>query len=310
MLKSMSIARRTILAFFLVAFSIIAALYIAFSETVDLKQDVLHDKAHTQADGVPVGNYPWLTAYDESQSIARRIPVPENYERVNAPVGSFEHWLRYLPLKEGRPQVYLYNGGSKKNQNAHFAVVNIDAGKRDLQQCADAVMRVRAEYLYSLGRFEAIHFNFTSGDRADFAAWASGYRPFVFGNIVRWIKLKKEDYSYKSFRAYMDSVFRYAGSASLSKELYPVEDVHDMQVGDVFIRGGFPGHAVIVVDMALNRVTGKKIFLLAQSYMPAQDIHVLKNSVDNDLDPWYSLDFGKVLRTPEWDFRKNELMRF
>ena len=50
-----------------------------------------------------------------------------------------------------------------------------------------------------------------------------------------------------------------------------------MQIGDVFIKGGFPGHAVVVLDMAENDRTGQRVFLLAQSYMPAQDIHIMKN---------------------------------
>lgn len=31
---------------------------------------------------------------------------------------------------------------------------------------------------------------------------------------------------------------------------------------------------------------GEKIYLLAQGFMPAQDIHVLVNFVDTDLSPW------------------------
>ena len=61
-----------------------------------------------------------------------------------------------------------------------------------------------------------------------------------------------------------------------------------MRIGDVFIIGGSPGHAVIVVDMAVNPETHEKVFLLAQSYMPAQQIQLLKNNNDPDLSPWYS----------------------
>ena len=96
----------------------------------------------------------------------------------------------------------------------------------------------------------------------------------------------------------------------MSKELHSVQDVNKMQVGDVFIKGGFPGHAVIVVDMAINEETGKKLFLLAQSYMPAQDIHILKNPANSRLSPWYELDFGEVLYTPEWTFDRDDLRRF
>ena len=42
------------------------------------------------------------------------------------------------------------------------------------------------------------------------------------------------------------------GSASLSKQLNPVTDFSTIQPGDVIIRGGFPGHAVIVMDVATN----------------------------------------------------------
>jgi hypothetical protein len=89
-----------------------------------------------------------------------------------------------------------------------------------------------------------------------------------------------------------------------------VTNIHDIKAGDVFIRGGTPGHAVIVLDVAINRESGKKIFLLAQSYMPAQEIHILNNPNREDLSPWYEEDFGDELITPQYTFTNNELMRF
>lgn len=83
-----------------------------------------------------------------------------------------------------------------------------------------------------------------------------------------------------------------------------------MEIGDVFIQGGFPGHAVTVVDMAENPKTGEKLFLLSQSYMPAQDMHILKNPGEPSLNPWYSLNFGEELATPEWTFAPGDLYRF
>ena len=78
----------------------------------------------------------------------------------------------------------------------------------------------------------------------------------------------------------------------------------------MFIRGGFPGHAVLIVDMAEHEERGDKLFLIVQSYMPAQDIHILVNPADAQLSPWYSIDFGDVLVTPEWNFDAGELRRF
>jgi len=107
----------------------------------------------------------------------------------------------------------------------------------------------------------------------------------------------------------MELIFNYAGTLSLSKEMKAIT-IDQLNIGDVFIKGGSPGHAVIVVDVATNSETGAKIFLLAQSYMPAQEIQLLKNPSNEDLSPWYSTDFGDVLNTPEWTFYKNELKRF
>jgi hypothetical protein len=76
-----------------------------------------------------------------------------------------------------------------------------------------------------------------------------------------------------------------------------------------FVHGGLPGHAVIVVDVAVNEKTGDKIFMLAQSYMPAQEIHVLRN-FSSEFSPWYVENFEEELETPEWTFDPGELMRF
>lgn len=82
-----------------------------------------------------------------------------------------------------------------------------------------------------------------------------------------------------------------------------------MQTGDVLIQGGSPGHAAIVVDLAVN-AQGQKVFLLAQSYMPAQSIHILKNPVNPALSPWYEADNSAVVQTPEWTFTTKDLKRF
>jgi len=101
----------------------------------------------------------------------------------------------------------------------------------------------------------------------------------------------------------------YAGTHSLSKELKSVP-LENIQIGDVFIQGGFPGHAILVVDMAEHLTTKEKIFMLAQSYMPAQETQILKNPTNKNLSPWYSLNFEGQLDTPEWDFNKSDLKRF
>lgn len=214
--------------------------------------------------------------------------------------------MRQLPLKpEGEP-VRLYTGVLKPRQDAHAAVVDIDVGSRDLQQCADAVMRLRAEWLWAVNRRDDIAFNYTGGGRVPFSRWAKGERPSESGKS--WSRKGKPDASYASFRRYMTQVFAYAGTYSLERELKPVA-LADIAIGDVFIKGGFPGHAVIVADMAEHSATGEKRFLLVQSYMPAQDPHILVNPAAPS-SPWYSANFDGPLVTPEWTFPEGSLRRW
>lgn len=253
--------------------------------------------------------FPWLGESDSIHSLENRILPPEGFVRMKVQDQSFGSWLRTLPLMEGKPDVMLFNGEKKWNQSAHHAVVNIDIGKRDLQQCADAVMRLYAEYNYSLKNYEDIHFNYTSGHKVDFKRWANGVRPVISGNKVYFRQHRRKGYDYANFQAYMISIFNYAGTYSLDRELKKVDTISHIQPGDVFIKGGFPGHAVIVMDVAIYPATGERAFLLAQSYMPAQNIHILKNPNNPELGPWYIAKEGELL-TPEWRFAQGSLKRF
>jgi hypothetical protein len=265
--------------------------------------------AHASAARGGVNRYLWLEHYSSAESIEKRISAPPGCKRAATTQSSFAEWLRGLPLKKDGTPVRLFNGKDKANQSVHVAVVDIDTGDRDLQQCADAVIRLRAEYLYASGKHEAIRFHFTSGDEASFAKWAEGFRPSVTGNRVEWKKTARPDSGYASFRRYLDNVFTYAGTVSLEREMIPVRNSADIRAGDVFIQGGSPGHTVIVVDTAFDD-GGGKIFLLAQSFMPAQDVHILKNPANAELSPWYEAEFADSLVTPEWTFKGDALRRF
>jgi uncharacterized protein DUF4846 len=256
--------------------------------------------------------YAWPTARAGTggATLAARIAPPAGFERRPAAPDSFAAWLRGLPLKPAGAPVLLFSGAPKFRQDVHVAVVDIDVGTRDLQQCADAAMRLRAERLFASGRAREIAFNDTgSAKPIAFARWMAGERPRVSGRALGWSRSAAPDASYASFRRYMDTVFTWAGTYSLEREMRPVP-VAQLEAGDLFIKGGFPGHAVMVADVAQNPATGEKRFLLLQSFMPAQDIHVLKNGQAADGSPWYPLDFGDHLVTPEWVFARDSLRRW
>lgn len=253
------------------------------------------------------GVYAWRQeAPSVAGTLVERIAPPPGFERRPAEDGSFAAWLRSLPLKPLDQPVRLYDGAIKPRQDVHSAIIDIDIGQRDLQQCADAIMRLRAEWQFATGRPKDIGFNFTGGGRVDFARYAKGQRPDAKSR--RWTASAKPDASYAAFRKYMDLVFAYAGTASLENELKSIP-ASDVEIGDVFIKGGFPGHAVLVVDIAINPLTGSKRMLLLQSYMPAQDMHVLKNFDNGDGSPWYQVPTSE-LKTPEWTFPAGSLRRW
>jgi hypothetical protein len=265
--------------------------------------------AFTHAAAQTPSAYAWRDTVMASESLAYRLAPPTGFEREPLAADSFGAWLRGLPLKPGRPPVRLYDGELKNRQDVHVAVIDIDVGSRDLQQCADAVIRLRAEWLFATGQRAAIHFHATSGDDLPWSRWASGERPSPRRARLVWTGRAPADSSHASFRRYLDQVFTYAGTLSLERETVAV-GLHEIRGGDILVKGGAPGHAVIVLDVARERTTGRRVFMLAQSYMPAQQVHVLRNPSRPQFDPWYPLDFGDSLVTPEWTFEASQLRRF
>lgn len=250
-----------------------------------------------------------LTKIDSAAlSVEARFPSPRGYERINVS-DSFAKYLRSLELHPIEHDVRYFDGSTKSREGIYCSVVNLPIGERDRHQCADAIMNVRAHYFYSNGKYDKIHFNFTNGFRADYSKWRKGKRINVSGNQVNYYQTSKESTSYDSFLAYLQKVYCYAGTYSLSKELVPTE-IAKIEPGNVFIKGGFPGHAVIVLDV-VEDTSGDRKFMLAQSYMPAQELQVLINPNSTEVSPWYSLgEIEDEVYTPEWTFSKDQLKRF
>lgn len=249
--------------------------------------------------------------HEEGNTIQERFSPPIGFKRVVIDSNSFGHDLRNIKLKPHNAPAIYYDGREKSNSpKVYCAVFEQEIGKKDLHQCADAIIRTKAEYHWKRKEYDQIHFNFTNGFSASYKKWAEGYRIKVSGNICSWYKSTEPSYSYGVFWKYLERVFTFAGTLSLSREMRTVS-IDDMKVGDVFILGGSPGHAVLVVDMAINPINEKKLFMLAQSYMPAQQMHVLVNSNSSTISPWYELDSSnEVIETPQWTFNSSDLKRF
>ncbi len=258
--------------------------------------------------------YAWLEGAKEAPPLVRledRFPAPAGFARVEAKPGSFALWLRGLPLEQDRVQVRSYKGDPIQASAA--AVLHWDVGEVDAQQCADSILRLWAEYLWQAGRADEAAFHFTSGDETSWTGWRKGERFSVQGAKVKKSVGQARANTHEEFRRWLDLVFRYAGTRSLPTDSAALSPKAPLQPGDFFVQPGGPGHAVIVLDVATHP-DGRRVGLVGQGFMPAQDFHVLKGSSPEAVEGvWFVLpdDAAGVLDVPSWrPFARDEARRF
>lgn len=255
--------------------------------------------------------YPWLEGPPAARTLASAIPPPAGFVRASFEPGSFGAWLQGLPLRpEGSP-VRLYDGRLKPSQAARHAVVDLDVGSR--QQCADVAIRLWAEYLWAAEKADRLALKLTNGMSVPWKRWRKGWRVQVQGGRhTRWVQKARAGRDRKTFRRYVRFLMAYAGTASLARDLTRPEPAA-LRPGDILVQGGFPGHAVVVLDL-VEGLGGQRLVLLGQSFIPAQDLHVLANHADPARSPWFDVAaLGRPggLATPEWSpFFAEDLRRF
>lgn len=243
-------------------------------------------------------------------SINTRFTPPKGYEWIQEKEGSFGWFLSHFPLYPNGFPIRNYQKIPIDKQTSHAGILKLDIGDKDLQQCADAWIRLYAEYLWAIKDFDKICFQFTSGQIMSWNDYKNGIRTTEVGDRVRFHHTATFDDSYANFRKYLNLVFNYAGTISLERESYKINNNQDIQTGDFLIKPGSPGHSVFIVGRARNK-NGKMVFLLAQSFMPAQDIHIIKNPFQPEISPWYEIDVhSSITRTGRYVFEPTLVKRF
>ena len=211
--------------------------------------------------------------------------------------GSWPQFLQNLPIKDG-PVLY-FNGEAVEDQSKSWKLIDYSVGMRDLQQCADAIMRIRAEYLFAKNKADKISFNFTSGHAYSFKEYCKGARPVIGGIHVDFrYSAAPSSMDHASLLKYLDIVYAYAGTISLEKEL---KTGSKLETGTVIVKGGSPGHCFIIINEGEDD-EGNRYFMLAESYFPAQSIYILRNEASPELGPWHRLKEGEPIYTASYDF--------
>ena len=93
----------------------------------------------------------------------------------------------------------------------------IDTGTPDLQQSSDVIIRLHAEYLWSRGEKDKISYLSATKLNMPLSRWEKGQRLIPNGANVFWaVKSKPAEIDHAEFRKYLDAVFNWANSTSLS----------------------------------------------------------------------------------------------
>mgnify|MGYP001630376465 CR=1 FL=1 len=225
---------------------------------------------------------PFTGFYDtEAMTLKERIHTPEGFHREEVETDSFAAFMENYALYKDGKKVKLYDKTLKQNQ---------DAGK-----------------ISAFLTIEKMNFHLVNGFACEFSKWAEGMRVSFSGSSTTWTQSAAANDDETVFEKYLRFVFAYASTISLSDESKKIKKA-EIQAGDIFVQGGSPGHAVMVLDVCTDD-SGRKAFLLGQGFMPAQQFHVLKNPLHED-DPWYYVDeLTYPLQTPEYTFEKGSLKR-
>ena len=246
-----------------------------------------------------LARYAWLTPSAKVRPLGDVFAPPKGFKRVAAPAGSFAEFLRGLPLRPAGAEVNAYDGRRlhAADDPRIAAVAELDVSPTDIQQCADSVIRLHAEWVWSAGDKNTIAYHFLSGDLAKWASYAGGSRPVIEGNKVGWAQTAKAQSDHATFRKYLDVVFNYASTISVAKMSSKEVDRSELRAGDFFVLPGGPGHAILILDVAED-ANGKRVALLGQGFMPAQDFQVLRDT-SRSQSAWFPLDDENV-DTPFW----------
>lgn len=247
------------------------------------------------------------TIFDDtfSQSTIEEISLPsKDFYRVNIINNSFSDFLRKLPLKKTGSHVLNYRGGVFKSggDTSVASVVDMDVTGRRLEQCMDILVRLYAEYLWGKEQVGNFNLPLPGGYWLEWQKWKTGFRPVFKGINVFWSRSSQPDSSHQSFRTFLNTVYSESHTQQFYHAYQPIER-REVQIGDIIIKKGTKGHAIMIVDLVKNE-RGQMMALIGNGDTPACQLFLLnyKSGI-----PWIPLNFDQetlalpLKRKMTWD---------
>jgi hypothetical protein len=200
--------------------------------------------------------------------------------------------------------VLNYRGGIFKpggDRTVAF-VVDMDIKGRRLEQCMDILVRLYTEFLWKKNQGDNLQLPLPGGYWLKWKEWSEGFRPVFKGIDVKIIKSSKSDTTYSAYKSFLNTVYSESHTQQFFHAYLPI-DRTDVKIGDIIIKKGTKGHAVMIVDMAINE-QGDMIALIGNGDTPACQVFILRYNKET---PWVPLYFNKeVLALPlkrklSWD---------
>lgn len=197
----------------------------------------------------------------------------EEKSELNADTASFAFWLQHLPLKPDDYKPHYVDNGEVVTPCECCAVIDLPVCRHT--DIYGAVLRIRAEYLYDVGRLDDLTFRLRGSHYVNYRDWLRGQWITENGTSVKVPPMRD---SRRAFHHFLDMVIARSDKATLTTLLRRMSP-YDIKAGVVALSGRgilFKGnHVAICVSSIPLEKSFARAAIWAQGSQPASELGIL-----------------------------------
>ncbi|KAA3610223.1 MAG: hypothetical protein D8M58_06660 [Calditrichaeota bacterium] len=227
---------------------------------------------------------PQLYSLEKFITIEEKLAPPVGYLRVKTDSNSFAAYLRNLPAINDNVLDFKNNVRIENGDSSLALVVPVSIKGNRLWQCMDIILLFQTDFLSRSNKVDKINFPLPDGTNLSWAEWKDGIRPEFSGDRFAKSVSSGKDSTAKNFQRYLNNIFSYSGTQTFYHHFSKVS-LDSIKPGDFIVKKGKKGHAVLIVDVAINK-QNEKVVLIGQGDTPACQFYLLKNKQGS---PWFKI---------------------